>query len=117
MLLVLTNLHYIDNLNIFKMNILLLNMKENLYMIVFIIISSCKILNSKSYEYLSVIHPNCDILDGADICYVKTFQATCIDNMYYINWIAISNSEKFIYSVEKSFDGKHFKQIYFKKGQ
>ena len=78
---------------------------------------SCKANQKKTYlRYFSHIELNTDILIGPGECLLKKFQGTSINNMFYVNWIFISNTGKFIFQLEKSEDGKLYVPCCIKEG-
>lgn len=67
-------------------------------------------------DYGSCVRLNSDILLGPEICVLKKFQGTSVDNKFYINWIYTSNSNRFMFQLESSLNGKNFKPCFYKRG-
>jgi len=82
-----------------------------------VLLFSCKAKNMHlSEKYFPTTHPNSDILVGPGECLLKTFQATSVRDKFYINWIFISNTNNFIFQLESSEDGRHFRTFLIKQG-
>jgi hypothetical protein len=80
-------------------------------------LSACKTNEQKTQlNYTSFVELNSDILVGPGQCILKKFQGTSVNNIFYINWIFISNTKNFIFQLEKSTDGKHYTSYWMKEG-
>lgn len=71
---------------------------------------------SRSAEYFPLVKPNNDILVGPGTCILKTFQGTSANNSYYLSWIFLSDTDNFVFQLEASEDGRHFKPYYIMSG-
>ena len=86
-----------------------------LFVIIALSLFSCK--SFKASERINAIaNLNSDILIGPGVCVLKKFQATSVENKFYVAWIYQSNTNEFVFQLEKSIDGKNFKPFFFKKG-
>jgi hypothetical protein len=67
-------------------------------------------------KYQPIVNLNSDILVGPGECLLKTLQGTSANNNFYVNWVFISNTSNFIFQLESSEDGKHFRPFCIKQG-
>jgi hypothetical protein len=64
----------------------------------------------------STVKLNSDILVGPGECVLRKFQGTSVNNKFYLYWLFQSNCDQFLFEIESSVNGKHFKPCYFKHG-
>src|ERR1700756_3489260 len=64
----------------------------------------------------TTVKPNSDILVGPGECMLQKFEGTSVNNKFYLYWVFKSNSNRFLFEIESSVNGKKFKPCGFKPG-